>query len=469
MVDNIQLKSSNISNENRIKRDVKIKSPTLSATNTNAVSKPAFDNKSNELIKKDNLNTQSVYDKFLQILNSSPMLSETIRKILLNQQFININIKNDPIINKLFDSFIDEINMNEQQLVEFIKSQCSTLSIFRGDFFKELRQLLANDNSPEFKTLVSNFLKSYDSFISNEQIMQSINSTLKSIEHNLPKPLRETFESIINNLIYDKSANSTDINLKTLKSDILPFLGKYISKMNDFGIIRDYVSVLIHNIVRLENGEMDNFSLNIDNLFNYMSHSLSLDEDKITQLKNLLIKSFNEGSSPTNKVLDKFFKLLDAGVNKSSSVINQGTFESINNALLLNKSVFIPILHMFIPLQFNNSLMFSELWINRETEHNTNNSYEKIERYTVFVNFEINILGYFEATMTLQDKDIKLDLKIPDNLKSFSKKIQSDLETILENKSLEVSSVTVSSLTKKRKFFEVFNISERKNSVNVII
>jgi hypothetical protein len=110
-----------------------------------------------------NYNPDSVFDKFIKSLKISPVLSESAKKLLLNRQFINQNIKNDPVLGTLFESFLQSIVMDDAEILKFLKYQQGTYTKFYGEFFDNLRELLSSyPNNKDFQTLLRNFLRSYD-------------------------------------------------------------------------------------------------------------------------------------------------------------------------------------------------------------------------------------------------------------------------------------------------------------------
>jgi len=422
-----------------------------------------------------NYNPDSVFDKFIKSLQNSPVLSESANKLLLNKQFVNHNIKSDSVLNSLFESFIKNIEMNDAEILNFLKFQQGAYTKFHGDFFNSLRNLLKNNPAnKDFKIILRNFLRSYDCFVSVEETNKSIKASLKNIERNMPEILKKPFNELTGKLILDHSKNSTDIDLNVLKNDILPFVGRYISKMNDFGPVRDYVSVLIHNIVRLESASKENFSDDLDNLFEFIKYNFNVDDSDMQSLKMSLINTYESSSNIKNDSIDSFLKLLESGIRDSGNAVNKGVMEDMTESLLFSQNVHIPLTHMFLPLNYNGMFMFSELWIGKEYEDNNadkkNNKYDYSQIYKVFITFDIQNVGYFETTLVLKESKLSLDIFVPNNLANSIELIKNDLNNILSKNNLSVADFNIYENVKRRKFNEVFgNLSERKNSVDVTI
>jgi len=443
------------------------------------VTRPAKQEGSNSTNQNGlNYNSDSVFEKFIQSLQGSPVMSESGKKLLLNNQFINHNIKNDPILSTLFENFIKNIEMNDTEILNFLKFQQNSYTKFNGDFFTSLRNLLKNhSNNEDFKVVLRNFLKSYDCFVSVNETYNSISFTLKNIYNRLPQVLKEPFSNLVDKMISDNPMNSTDLNLNLLKNDILPFVGRYIAKMNDFGPVRDYVSVLIHNIVRLESSSKENFSTDLDNLFDFLKFNLNIGEDELQNIKLSLINNYETTTNVKNDSIDSFLKLIESGMKDSENIVNKGVMEDITESLLFSQNVHVPLTHMFLPLNYNGMFMFSELWIGKDytdsvnpDDKNKKNKNEPNDTYKVFITFDIQNIGYFETILVLKDSKLSLEIFVPNSFKNYTKLIKSDISEILSKNSISFSDIYINECVKKRRFNEVFsNLSERKNGVDVIV
>ncbi|MDF2677960.1 MAG: hypothetical protein K0Q97_2296 [Bacillota bacterium] len=479
MIENdVRINHQNRLNDNLNKQKSKIEQVTpFDVVDPTRVTKTTKDNQSNQTSQNNlNFNFDSVYEKFVQALKNSPVLSENGKKILLNKQFINHNIKSDPVLNTLFENFIKNITMNQTEIFNFLKFQQTTYTNYSGNFFNELRNLLnKNSNNDDFKLVLRNFLKSYDCFVSVDKTYNSINSALNNIKLNLPQILKEPFNELINKMISDNLTNSLDLNLSLLKNEILPFVGRYISKMNDFGPVRDYVSVLMHNIVRLESGSKESFSNDLDNLMEHLKYNLNVSEEKLQSIKLSLINSYEFTTTTKNDSIDSFLKLIETGIKDSTNVLNKGTMEDIEHSLLFNQNVQIPLTHMFLPLNFNGMFMFSELWISKHYEssddkNDKKNKLKLTESYKIFITFEIQNLGYFETILNYKNSNISLDIYVPNSFSNSIDKIKKEITTILNKNNLLTTNINIYESINKRKFNEVFsNLSERKSGVDVVI
>jgi len=466
---NTQINDTNL-NKTKIKTEQVLPFDVIDPTK---VTKPTKQDPSNQTGQNLlNYNPDSVFEKFIKSLQNSPVLAEGAKKLLLNKQFINYNIKSDSVINTLFESFLKSIEMNDTEVLNFLKFQQGTYTKFHGEFFDILRNLTKSfPNNKDFNITVRNFLRSYDCFVSIEETSKSINSALKNIEQNLPELLKNSFNEMTGKLVLDNT-KGLDLNLGILKDEIIPFVGRYISKMNDFGPVKDYVSVLVHNMVRLEAATKDNFSNNLENLLEFVRYNFDVNDKDMETLKLSLIKTYEESSNVKNSSVDSFLKLLESGVKNSDSLVNKALMEEMTESILFSQNVHIPLTHMFLPLNYNGMFMFSELWIGKEYEESAGKKKknEYIQTYKVFLTFDIQNMGYFETTVILKESKLSLDIYVPSSLTNNIEKIKNDLSNLLSKNNLSVSNLSVQESIKKRRFNEIFsNLTERKSSVDVTI
>jgi hypothetical protein len=391
---------------------------------------------------------------------------------LLNKQFINSNIKSDNVLAALFENFMKSIEMDDTEVLEFLKFQQGNYTKFHGDFFNSLRTLLKNNpDNKDFKIILRNFLRSYDCFVSVKETNGSITSALHNIEKHLPEMLKKHFVEMTDKIIYDNE-KGLDLNLSLLKNEIIPFIGRYISKMNDFGPVRDYVSLLIHNVVRLETGSKDVFSNDLNNLLEYIEYNFDVDNKYIKDLKMSLINTYEATSNIKNNSIQSFFKLLESGTKESENLVSKGVMEDMTESLLFGQNVHFPLMHLFLPLSYKSMFMFSELWIEKEYEEFTDKKRNQnyTEAYKVFITFDIQSVGYFEAILALKESKLSLEIYVPNSISNNTEKVKNDLMDLLSKNNLEISNLNISESIKKRKFNEIFsNLTERKSGVDVTI
>lgn len=483
MIENVSITASNVNtqNNNLLNRPKPVTDPLtvqnlpgeqLSPERVN----PAISNaEANFNANKNNFmfNPDSIINQLAQAIEATPAMADNMKKLLLDKNFINKNIKNLPELKKYFDEFIDSINMDKNKMLDFIKFQQKNSTKFNGEFFDYLRNLLSESGNKDLKSLTANFLKSYDCFMSQRETTDAIKTILTNITEALPDILKETFQSISDKLITDNPEASADINLDLLKNHIIPYLSKYITKTNDFGLIRDYISVLIHNVVRLESGSREVFSDDIENLFNYLKLNYKLSDEEIQNLKQLIVTQYKTEMSKSEDTINNIFELIEKGISEESNISVKTAFQNVEQSLLVNSNVQIPLVHIFLPVNFEGVFMFSEFWFSKvtEEEHKKNGRHEKIENidvYNMFLTFDIEDVGYFETVAIYKENTLQIEIFTPSVLSARSEEISTAISDIITKNGLKPKKIFISECKQKRKFNEVFKNQTIKNrGINV--
>ena len=149
----------------------------------------------------------------------------------------------------------------------------------------------------------------------------------------------------------------------------------------------------------------------------------------------------------------------------------QEGFKEILRSILLNESVFMPIHHTIIPMEWNGKMMYSELWVDPDAEDEEREKRGKGEHRIQFLfKLDIQSLGFLELTLGAQKDIVDLDVYGPDVLQKHGAMIAEDLKTILESHGFKGKHVQVDKREKPLTLTEVFpTLFEGKKSVNVKI
>ena len=126
----------------------------------------------------------------------------------------------------------------------------------KGSLFELLRGVMKEAGSVELKAGILDFLKKYNDMSSGKHIMTNIKGELKEIESYMFRNERAGLQRLTQQLL-PHSQENMEQNIKLLKSDIIPFLGNYISETRNLGKIRDLINLLTFNTSRYENGNLD--------------------------------------------------------------------------------------------------------------------------------------------------------------------------------------------------------------------
>ena len=187
------------------------------------------------------------------------------------------------------------------------------------------------------------------------------------------------------------------------------------------------------------------------------------------QLRELLLRMNFEKAAGKSEWADKFLNIVESGIRGDAGLENRQVFENVVNALLLNESVYMPVLHLMLPIELNGQLMFSELWIDPDEEGNASSD-PKERTAKLLIKFDIKDVGFFDLLMVYEKENVSMRLFYPENLSPFESEIKKGMEGILNRNGLNCEYLGVEQAAGSIPVPSVFpKIFERKNAVNVTI
>lgn len=170
---------------------------------------------------------------------------------------------------------------------------------------------------------------------------------------------------------------------------------------------------------------------------------------------------------PMSGFADGLSGLLLKGANGQAGLEHVQQFYTIMNGMLLNESVYMPLLHFILPFQYEDNNVMSEMWVDPDARKDNENDARKIK---VFLKFDIQSLGKFELLMTLQDHETRMQLLVPPHMAKQEKKIQTEVADILKKNNIRFSQLLIRERVRDRRVDEVFpEIREKERTINVRI
>ena len=136
------------------------------------------------------------------------------------------------------------------------------------------------------------------------------------------------------------------------------------------------------------------------------------------------------------------------------------------NGMLVNESVYMPLLHMLFPFQYKEKQVMSEAWVDPDAGRGT----EGERKIKLFLKFDIQGLGKFELTALVQNRRAGIGLAVPKALIEKTTDIRNRVEEIMKVHGMTVSELSVRERIRDSRIGEVFpEIREKERSINVRI
>lgn len=409
----------------------------------------------------------SNYGAFVKSLGEGSGLADSLERLL----FTDMAGLDKAEVADLVDKFLMSMRMDSpEDLLNYIQGQGELQAKFSGTFFNQFRSMLLQSTSRGLQEAALDFLKGYNNYSSGEHLLQQMNSLVDDIEMLLLRSYREDFKELARGMDWQAANGDTAHNAEVLNKSLIPFLSEYISQTHDYGPIREATMLLIFHTARYQDGGEERLIKLFDAMVNDRQFDKLFDGDVQEALKSILSLGGSGARSQTRPLAgfaDGLSGLLLKGANGHAGVENIQQFYNIMNGMLMNESVYMPLLHFILPFQYDDNNVMSEMWVDPDSDRGDQ---EGARRIKLFLKFDIQNVGKFELIMGLQNREASIQLFVPPQLVKEDKKIQSDVADILRNNGLRFNQLMVRRHTRDRRVDEIFpEIRERERTINVRI
>ena len=416
------------------------------------------------------INYESNYSAFIKGLGENQDLAEALERLLFTDTSIYQAAGNTEIT-ALVDQFLMSLRMDSpEDLLQFLQGQQELQARFSGDFFAKLRSLMTQNASDSFKDAALAFLKGYNNYASGSHLLQQLHSLTEDIEQLMLRSFREEFRELAQSMNWEAANGDTAGNAAVLNSRLIPFLARYISQTHDYGAVRDATMLLVFNAVRYQNGDEGRLLQLFDRLLDDREFARLFQGQEQASLEQLL-QTGADAAAAQKPVMaefaDNLAKLLLHGANGQAGLENVQQFYNIMNGMLINESVYLPLLHFILPFQYEDNSVMSEMWVDPDAKKDDG---EEGRRIKLFLKFDIRSVGKFELIMTLQDRQTRMQLFVPPALAKQERKIQTEVADIMKRNGIRIGQFLVRERVRDRRIDEVFpEIREKERTINVRI
>ena len=411
----------------------------------------------------------SNFQTFLQRLKDTPNLAQTLARLFTGREGIVVSSGLSAGIAEEMGRLLELMRMDESQLMDFLNGQFKTGTRFGGALFALLRNAYDRAASGGVRNDILQFLKTYVDFDSTSHIEGNLLRDLQSMADAMPASWAEKLRDLTAQLQNGIAAGNRQGNLQLLQREIFPYMSSYVERTHDMGTPRALLTMLALNVARYENGSEEKLLEGFHQLSGYgtLKGQLGSIDDQ-----SLLLLLRSRGGNADSRALEFSNQLASAAAKAfrgEGSAEVQQAFQNLIAAMLLNESVYMPVNHYLIPMEWNGRMLFSELWVDPDAEEESGGrSGQKTMRF--LFKMDVQSLGLFDIVLTAQGSDVDVQIACPDTAAPFSKQIGDAVSQILTRNDLKPARVAVRRMDRPVTLTEVFpKIFEGKNSVNVKI
>jgi hypothetical protein len=406
---------------------------------------------------------------FVQRLRGAQDLPELFLTVLQGQQVeVSSGIRSG--FAEEMSRFLEFIRMDEGELLNFLHNQAQSGSRFTGALFQMLRNAFSATNSELTKNDILQFARRFGDYSSTEHIEDNLVRMTDEMTEALPGKWSDQLTEVLAKLENGVAAGDRAGNLKLLREQVFPLVSKYVSLTHDHGLARNLLSAMTLDVARYENGSEEGLLQAFRHLASGEVLPKEIAELPDSELLRMLKETDFYKSSEANTFAERMAHVTHRALQGEAGVNTQDAFHNIMNAVLINESVYMPLQHIMLPLNWNGNLMFSEMWVDPDAERdggkNGKNGSGPVQR--ILIKMDIRSIGAFDVLIQNRSEGVSMLVTCPKNVAEFTPQVTQSLRNILARNGLKVEQVQVAEQHRPLTVSEVFpKLFERMSGVNV--
>ncbi|MDE7260892.1 MAG: hypothetical protein K2N78_02340 [Oscillospiraceae bacterium] len=415
------------------------------------------------------LRYDSNFITFLQRLNDTPDLVRTMTELLRSYQGTVVSSGMGEGIATEMSAVLEMLQMDEGEFMSFFQSQMEMGTRFSGPLFSILREAYGGAATEAQKSSILQFLKRYTDFSASPHVQGNLLRTLTKLTRSIPATYGNQLLGMVSELEGKMSQGDRPGALKLLQGTIMPFLGSYTSRTNDMGLSRTLISLLSLDVARYESGSLDGVMQAFRQLGVNPQLRAKLGGLSEADLQRLLEQGKFARAVGQDQFAGRLAHTAARALRGGAGAEAQEAFRNILSAFLVNESVYMPLTHLILPMEWQGRMMFSELWVDPDAEDNLKHGRGDRENTIRFL-FKIDIqdLGFFDMVLTCRGENVDIQLFGPPAVASFAGIVQGELGRILTDNGLNAGAIQVQETQQPLTISQVFpKIFEGANSINV--
>ncbi len=445
-------------------QDMKIQNP----VSTEKVSRPDIrDDAAPKNEEQDiQLNYNSNFNAFARAIGKNPELLESLSRLFQMGAGLNISSGIRAGTAAEISGLLEMLPTKPSELDGVMKEQFDAANRFRGPFFDLFRQALSENDSMPLQQDIIRFLKRYVDYTSAGHIQERMKTVLSKCHENMIKSAAKTLSEKTEGL-FERNHGQLQVreDARRLKQDVLPFLNKYISVSHDRGILREMTAELTLLLSRYEGADREGLMEGFQKLKGYAAFQKYFGTINEVQFQAVLEKMEEQGQ--IRETNERLVELLENTLSGSKGADAKELAQNVLHSLLLNESVYMPLLHTMLPLNVDGKMFYSEMWVNPDAGDQRE---EKSEGRAVraLIKFDIQDLGFFDLFFHYADGRAEMQINYPETLRDREREIRENIRRILDEQGISCKTLILEGTGESIPLSEAFpEIYERRNVINV--
>lgn len=421
-----------------------------------------------EILKQNNgMNQESTSAMLLNLLKDPSVTMSSLKNIFLLQELIKLLPINNETFTQEIQQLFNQMLLQPENIVAEMLRQEETSTIFKGEMFDMLRELLAqHPEQKELEAAVVNFLKALNNHSSQKSVLDSVANSLYFLSESLKSSKTLSQElAVLSERFREGDAAQ---NFEQLKKQVMAVFKEVENSILFSPKLEKVLSMTIYNLSRFNN----NVVFFQDSVGQVLSQ-LRGEQARETFLQ--YIEEYFTGNGRQDKgsvVMDTLAKLIGQQVSTEELMLmNSEKIEKIIRSLLSSPCNFTPLLHFVVPVQYENIQSFAEMWINlngADDERDRKSKDGAEQTIHMLLVFDVSGMGKFEMELYVRDKNIDLSLFCPPAYVTEYKQMSSSLSQCLKGLDYRFKEIRIERLERSRSLMEVFrSLPYRRTGVDV--
>ncbi|MDL2293236.1 antitoxin [Ruminococcaceae bacterium OttesenSCG-928-D13] len=443
------------------------------------------------------------------LLQDPAVTASMIRNItMLQEVFALLPGASSPLtqeIQQLFDTLL----LNPDQIAPELLRQEENTTLFKGDLFNMLRDLLsqattASTGKPELATNIGVLLKALNATISRQDVLDSVAGNLTYLSDSLEASprLHERLEDLVSALREfqapvageqeaAREAEPVPGQVPEQGRTLLPERSQAFAdlKTQIFDVLKDIqnsvlytpsmektIPLIVYNLSRYNDN--DDF---LPDALRLLLNSMDGDDAKgvlVDKLQAYLDRVLTEGGArgarkaeEDSQVIDTLAKIINKSAKSEDLELVSGErFEKIVHSLLSSPSNFTPLLHFIVPVEYQDMRAFAEMWIDPDAGEAPTPSGGAAQNIHMLMVFDVDGIGRFESELFVQDKRIAMNLLCPPAYMRDFAGIGGAIRSAVASLGYSFETINVDRLERTHSLMEVFtDLPYRRMGIDVKI
>ncbi len=466
--------------------------------NLQDITKVVKTNPQTEILKQNNglVEREETSALLMNMLKDPTVAAATLKNIFEMQEMIKLlPVNNSPFteeIEQLFEQLMVQPENIVQELVRQENDSCS----FKGPLFDFLRtELTERPGQRDLQTAVLSFLKSLTLTVTKREALDSVANDLDFLSRSVA-PSRSLSDQLAQ-LAGDFRSEGAPERFSALKGIALTLFGELEDSLLYSPKLEKVVSIAMYNLSRFSDNPRylrettaylssqlygENKRETLINLLNDY-----LKQNEVRQLAARIMAERGEASKlaargfseeeiqqftreKPNSVMDVLAKILEEQIrNEDIVLVNSDKMEKIIHSLLSSPCNFTPLLHYVLPVQYENTQAFAEIWVN---PHGGEDDRERRrggeDAVHMLLVFDVGGIGHFELELYVRDNTVDFSLLCPPAYVSAYSNMEDDLRRSIRSTQYQFGDIRFDKLERPRSLMDVFrSLPYKRTGVDV--